>query len=900
MKNHRVFFVLLLSLFLPAGAPFGATPYDIGSPAVTEIYVDPVNGNDGNSGARPDEALKTITAAWNQVPGTLSATGYRINMMPGTYRCEPGPENENCINYFSDRIGTRESPLIMRASEGPDTVTIRGGFNLKNVHYLYLIDLNLVGGGSLPTNYPGNNLLHLEAGDHVLLRRLSVAGPDCPNDSCNNLQEVLKVNQTRHLYVEDCTIGGAWHTSVDYMVVQYGHFLGNRLHTAGQWCMYIKGGTSYLLIQDNELRDCALGFEAGEAANFAMMTSPWLHYDTYDIKFVNNVLHDIPGVGMMAAGGYNTLFAYNTLYRVGISTDNGYSLINAWQGDRNCTATDELPDPVPQCEAYAATGGFGPVILTDSVTALPNRNVYFFNNLFYNPAATRTEYSHFSVRGPITPAPSGFLNIPDPSLADDDLSIRGNMIWNGPADLPLGIEEPDQGCQPANPACNATQLRADNAINMVLPQLVDPAHGDFHPSAGSNVFTSPTYSIPDFTWADAPLSPEVPAGNLSNAVPVDRDGHTRTLPGPPGAYSASAPCSYTLSPSAGTFGPSGGSGTISVTASSPDCNWSAATDDLWTRISSGGSATGNGSVTYAVDPFTGSGRRTARIRVGKTVFVITQSDAQSPTLSVTRDGNGTGTVTSSPAGINCGATCSHDFVQGARVTLTATASPDSGFMGWSGSGCTGTKTCRVTMDGAKSVTATFAACSYAVTSSRNLTFNSSGGSATVKITASGAPSCAVPTVTPASGQTWLTSTRATISRNSGTVTLKATANSGSSADRSATVSISSSDSVRATEKGATCKLGSLSPSSTKTFQNAGGSGTFTVTATPSDCGWTAEVMNQASTQWIAITSGTPGTGTGQVGYSVSPAEGKNRTGKINVAVALKPTVKKTFTVNQKK
>ncbi len=190
-----------------------------------------------------------------------------------------------------------------------------------------------------------------------------------------------------------------------------------------------------------------------------MMTSPWLHYDTYDIKFVNNVLHDIPGVGMMAAGGYNTLFAYNTLYRVGISTDNGYSLINAWQGDRNCTATDELPDPVPQCEAYAATGGFGPVILTDSVTALPNRNVYFFNNLFYNPAATRTEYSHFSVRGPITPAPSGFLNIPDPSLADDDLSIRGNMIWNGPADLPLGIEEPDQGCQPANPACNATQLR---------------------------------------------------------------------------------------------------------------------------------------------------------------------------------------------------------------------------------------------------------------------------------------------------------------------------------------------------------------------------------------------------------------------------------------------------------
>src|SRR4051812_20584477 len=56
-------------------------------------------------------------------------------------------------------------------------------------------------------------------------------------------------------------------------------------------------------------------------------------------------------------------------------------------------------------------------------------------------------------------------------------------------------------------------------------------------------------------------------------------------------------------------------------------------------------------------------------------------------LTTTRDGSGTGTVTSAPAGISCGATCTHDFDNGTVVTLTANASPGSSFTGWSGGGC---------------------------------------------------------------------------------------------------------------------------------------------------------------------------------------------------------------------
>ena len=76
-------------------------------------------------------------------------------------------------------------------------------------------------------------------------------------------------------------------------------------------------------------------------------------------------------------------------------------------------------------------------------------------------------------------------------------------------------------------------------------------------------------------------------------------------------------------------------------------------------------------------------------------------------LKVKNEGTGTGTVTSSPAGIDCGATCSFEFEEGKEVTLTASPEGGSTFAGWFGSGCSGTSTCKVTMSAAKEVTATF-------------------------------------------------------------------------------------------------------------------------------------------------------------------------------------------------
>jgi len=77
------------------------------------------------------------------------------------------------------------------------------------------------------------------------------------------------------------------------------------------------------------------------------------------------------------------------------------------------------------------------------------------------------------------------------------------------------------------------------------------------------------------------------------------------------------------------------------------------------------------------------------------------------TLTVTKSGSGTGTITSSPAGIDCGSVCSFSFNVGSTVTLTATPDLGSDFVQWSGD-ATGTDiTVDVVMDSNKTVNAEF-------------------------------------------------------------------------------------------------------------------------------------------------------------------------------------------------
>jgi Divergent InlB B-repeat domain len=77
-------------------------------------------------------------------------------------------------------------------------------------------------------------------------------------------------------------------------------------------------------------------------------------------------------------------------------------------------------------------------------------------------------------------------------------------------------------------------------------------------------------------------------------------------------------------------------------------------------------------------------------------------------INITKTGTGTGRVQDATSALDCGSTCSGEFLQGQTVTLTATPDPGSTFSGWSGGGCAGTTpTCSVSVSGDLSVTATF-------------------------------------------------------------------------------------------------------------------------------------------------------------------------------------------------
>ena len=150
-----------------------------------------------------------------------------------------------------------------------------------------------------------------------------------------------------------------------------------------------------------------------------------------------------------------------------------------------------------------------------------------------------------------------------------------------------------------------------------------------------------------------------------------------------------------------------GSGTVTSSPAGVDCgatcsaSFAEGTSVTLTATPAGGSAfTG----------WSGDCSGTASCTVTMTqARAVTATFVPAYTLTITRSGSGMGTVTSSPAGVDCGTMCSAEYVSSTSVTLSAAASTGSRFAGWSGEGCSGTGTCTVTMSQARDVTATFVA-----------------------------------------------------------------------------------------------------------------------------------------------------------------------------------------------
>ena len=88
---------------------------------------------------------------------------------------------------------------------------------------------------------------------------------------------------------------------------------------------------------------------------------------------------------------------------------------------------------------------------------------------------------------------------------------------------------------------------------------------------------------------------------------------------------ATAPCTYSISPTTKSFNASPGTGSVTVTAGA-GCAWTAVSHASWITITAGASGNGNGAVTYSVAAYTGRPKkRSGTMTVAGLNFVVTQS-----------------------------------------------------------------------------------------------------------------------------------------------------------------------------------------------------------------------------------------------------------------------------------
>jgi Right handed beta helix region len=510
--NHLAILLCLTSTaFSQSLSPYA---YDIGSPTLTDYYIDPVNGSDEANGTSTSTAWKTVQHAWGQIPNsTTLTTGYRFNLMNGNYG------NDELPNYWELKTGTATAPIILTPASGQSTVKFVRDINMANVSYFYLIGLEITPAG-------GGDAFHCENCNNILVRGCILNG----GSKTNGAHETVKINQSQYIYLENNNILYADDNNIDFVGVQYGHIIGNKIHEAADWCAYVKGGSAYIRIESNEFYNCGTGgFTVGQGSGFQFMTSPWLHYEAYDIKFINNIIHDTEGAAFGANGSYNVLMAHNTAYKVGTRDH----LVEVVFGERTCDG-ETAGQANTTCASYNAAGGWGPSSVRTTPEPVGNRNISILNNIIYNPSGT-TAPQHFAIYGPRNT--SNDVNMTSPQVSDTNLIIKGNIIWNGSGATPLGIEDTSQGCQPSNTSCNQTQLQSQNSINSTEPQFKDPANSDFRPQSGSNILSATPTDLTSFAGGDKPAS-SIPDGVLSNTFARDLSGTEATGARIVGAYNS--------------------------------------------------------------------------------------------------------------------------------------------------------------------------------------------------------------------------------------------------------------------------------------------------------------------------------------------------------------------------
>jgi hypothetical protein len=337
-------------------------------------------------------------------------------------------------------------------------------------------------------------------------------------------------------------------------------------------------------------------------------------------------------------------------------------------------------------------------------------------------------------------------------------------------------------------------------------------------------------------------------------------------------------CSFSISPTSTSVAASGGNGMVTVTAGN-GCDWTATSNAAWLTVTSGGSGSGNGAVRFSAAS-TGGGARSGTITIAGQTFTVNQGSGCSFSLSQSSANAPAGGSTGS-VGVTSGSGCNWSASSNAPwLTITG---------GGSGSG-NGSVQYSVASNpgGARSGTLTIGGQTFTVNQASGCSISISPTSvnapagdvnnSTVNVTAAGGCSW-----TSTSNAPWLSIDGSGSGNGNGTVRYDVDANSGPA--RSGTLTIGGQTFTVNQASGCTYQV---NPTTINNVPALGGNRSVTVT-TNAGCAWTA--APGPGINWITVTSGANGTGSGMVTLSIAVNLIGNRTGTVTVAGH-------TVTVNQ--
>ena len=374
------------------------------------------------------------------------------------------------------------------------------------------------------------------------------------------------------------------------------------------------------------------------------------------------------------------------------------------------------------------------------------------------------------------------------------------------------------------------------------------------------------------------------AGNpgAERAGTITIGGVAVTIQQASGLSSPPTACTISLQPTSTSVAAGGGTGTVAVTANT-GCPWSASALASWITLTTPGTGSGNGSVGFSAAANTTTTPRSGTLNIGGQTFTVNQAGA-AQTCTVTINPTSQSVPAAGTTGIN--------------VTVTAPAGcarPATSNAAWITvtSGATGSGNGSVTLNvaantgGARQGTVTIGGQTFTVNQAAAApTCTYSINPSAMTVGDEGAQNLTV-AVSAGSGCAW------TASENVGWLDIR----SGSSGTGNGTVTFNVSSTGNSTRTGTltiagqTFTVTQVRCSATLTPQNQSVpalGGTFTVSVTTQiGCGWQAiESLN-----WVTITSGNSGIGSGTVTYTVLANSAGARSGTIAIAGV-------TFTVNQ--